>query len=71
MMKPVIPPVGGALHKALSEGCGMWSPALPRIGKTNQAARQVEAQVVMDDAPPLAESGSGETSAATAAGISP
>jgi len=39
-MKSGIPPVRGALHKALSEGCRMWAPVVPPIGKLTQAGHR-------------------------------
>ena len=68
MMKPVIPPVRDALHKALSEGCSMWAPVVPPVEKANQAADRVDS--VMDGCR-LPGSESDEESAATAAGINP
>lgn len=60
-MKPAIPPVRGALHKALSEGCCMWMPVVLPIGKSGLAAHQVDAP---KDAPQGAGSGIGKGSAA-------
>ncbi len=68
MMKPAIPPVRGTLHRALSEGCSMWAPAVPQVGKLSQAAHQLDAVI---DAPRLTGSGSDEESATTAAGVNP
>ena len=67
-MKPAIPPVRGTLHKALSEGCRMWTPVALPVDKSSQAAHQVEA---ITETPRLAGSGNAEESAATAAGINP
>lgn len=67
-MKPANPPIKGMLHKASSKGCSMWAPVVLPVGKSNQAAPPVEAVL---DAARLADSGSDEESAATAAGINP
>lgn len=71
MMKPANPPVRGTLHKALSEGCGMWAPVVVPVRKSSQAERQVDQVDAVSDDPLLAGSRSGEGSAATAAGINP
>lgn len=34
MTKSANPPVKGALHKALSKGCGTWTPVLPPVRKS-------------------------------------
>ena len=69
-MKPVIPPLRGIVHKALSEGCSMWAPVVLPVGKSNLAEHQAE---VVKDATRIVNSVSNVEleSAATAAGKNP